>query len=318
MTEEEKRKKRSERLKSYAVILLIFLVILPSCICILLAVQVVGLRSDIKELKKDVQSWKSESGLSASVDNFIAGNDVELSEEDVTADIESLENKLVWDDTEQNTMNWNSDSEIRRVYLTFDDGPSSNTDKILDILNEYGVKATFFVCGKERYTEEYQRIVEEGHTLGMHSYSHKFREIYQSPEAFKADMEMLHDFLYEITGVDSRIIRFPGGSSNTICETKVMQDLIDYLSQEGITYFDWNVSSGDASSNYVSSQQIAQNVLDNIERFHSVVILMHDSSVKDTTVEALPIIIEKILESENTVLLPITEDTTPIQHVQAN
>ena len=318
MTEEEKRKKRSERLKSYAVILLIFLVIVPSCICILLALQVVGLRSDIKELKRDVQAWKSESELTALVDNYVTENGAELSEDNASADIAALENKLVWDETEQNTLDWNSDSEIRRVYLTFDDGPSSNTDKILDILNEYGVKATFFVCGKEGYTEEYQRIVEEGHTLGMHSYSHKFREIYKSSEAFKEDMEMLHDFLYEITGVDSRIMRFPGGSSNTICGTEVMQDLIEYLSQEGITYFDWNVSSGDAASNYVSSQQIAQNVLNNIERFHSVVILMHDSSVKDTTVEALPIIIEKILESENTVLLPITEDTAPIQHVQAN
>lgn len=318
MTEEEKRRRRSERLKSYAVILLILLVILPSCVSILLAVEVAGLRSDIKKLQKDVGAWEEQSILAASADNAVSEQSIEASEADATADIIALENKLVWDDVEQNVQDWNSDSEIRRVYLTFDDGPSSNTDKILDILNEYGVKATFFVCGKERYTEEYQRIVKEGHTLGMHSYSHKFREIYQSPETFKADMEMLHDFLYEVTGVDSRIIRFPGGSSNTICDTAVMQELIDNLSQEGLTYFDWNVSSGDAASNYISAQQIASNVLDNVERFGSVVVLMHDSAVKDTTVEALPIIIEKILESENTVLLPITEDTTPIQHVQAN
>ena len=318
MTEEEKRRKRSERLKSYAVILLLLLIIVPSSVSIILAVQVSGLRSDIRELQKDVQLWKTQDVQNASVDNISSDNSMELSEEDATADIVALENRIVWDDAEQNAESWNSDSGIRRVYLTFDDGPSSNTDKILDILNEYGVKATFFVCGNERYAEEYQRIVEEGHTLGMHSYSHKFREIYQSPEAFKEDMDTLHDYLYEVTGIDSRIVRFPGGSSNTICETDVMQELIDNLSQQGMTYFDWNVSSGDAASGYVSAEKIARNVLDNVSKYNSVIILMHDAASKNTTVEALPIIIEAILEAEDTVLLPITEDTTPIQHVQAN
>ena len=318
MTEEEKRRKRSERLKSYAVILLLLLIIVPSSVSIILAVQVSGLRSDIKELQKDVQLWKSQDVQNASVENILSENPMELSEEDATADIVALENKIVWDDTEQNAESWNSDSGIRRVYLTFDDGPSSNTDKILDILNEYGVKATFFVCGNERYTQEYQRIVEEGHTLGMHSYSHKFREIYQSTEAFKEDMDMLHDYLYEVTGVDSKIVRFPGGSSNTICEKDVMQELIDYLLEEGMTYYDWNVSSGDAASSYVSAERIARNVLNNVWKYDSVIILMHDAANKDTTVEALPIIIEEILEAEDTVLLPITEDTTPIQHVQAD
>lgn len=318
MTEEEKRRKRSERLKSYAVILLLLLIIVPSSVSIILAVQVSGLRSDIKELQKDVQLWKTQDVQNASVDNISSDNSMELSEEDATADIVALENRIVWDDAEQNAESWNSDSGIRRVYLTFDDGPSSNTDKILDILNEYGVKATFFVCGKERYTQEYQRIVEEGHALGMHSYSHKFREIYQSTEAFKEDMDMLHDYLYEVTGVDSKIVRFPGGSSNTICEKDVMQELIDYLLEEGMTYYDWNVSSGDAASSYVSAERIARNVLNNVWKYDSVIILMHDAANKDTTVEALPIIIKEILEAEDTVLLPITEDTTPIQHVQAD
>ena len=94
-----------------------------------------------------------------------------------------------------------------------------------------------------------------------------------------------------------------------------MKELIGYLTQEGITYFDWSVSSGDASSNYISASKIAENVLNNVWKYDSVVILMHDSAAKDTTVEALPMIIEKILESENTVLLPISEDTIPIQHV---
>lgn len=317
MAGEDKQQKYSGAWKRFAVILLLLLVLIPSSFSVILMFQITGLRNDVNELQSEVRMWKSDSSQEGYVETALT-EDAELSADEATADIIELENKLVWDDIGQNAQNWSSASEIRRVYLTFDDGPSSNTDKILDILNEYGVKATFFVCGKERYMEEYQRIVKEGHTLGMHSYSHKFQEIYHSTEAFVEDMDRLHDYLYEVTGVDSNIVRFPGGSSNTICEKDVMQDLISYLAQEGMRYFDWNVSSGDATNSYISAEQIAKNVLDNVWKYDSVIVLMHDASNKDTTVEALPIIIEKILESENTVLLPITEDTTPIQHVQAH
>lgn len=317
MAGEDKQQKHSGVWKRFAVILLLLLVLIPSSFSVILMFQIMGLRNDVNELQSEVRMWKSDSSQKGYVETALT-EDAELSEDEATADIIELENKLVWDDIGQNAQDWSSASGIRRVYLTFDDGPSSNTDKILDILDEYGVKATFFVCGKERYMEEYQRIVKEGHTLGMHSYSHKFREIYHSTEAFVEDMDRLHDYLYEVTGVDSNIVRFPGGSSNTICEKDVMQELISYLAQEGMPYFDWNVSSGDATSSYISAEQIAENVLDNVWRYDSVIVLMHDASNKDTTVEALPIIIEKILESENTVLLPITEDTTPIQHVQAH
>lgn len=318
MAEEYEQQKNSTKWKRCAIILLLLLVLIPSSLSVILMFQMTGLRKDIRELQNEVCMWNGESEQKAYIESMQLEDAIELSDVEATADIIALENKLVWDDIEQNAQKWSSSSGIRRVYLTFDDGPSSNTDKILDILNEYGVKATFFVCGNERYMEEYQRIVKEGHTLGMHSYSHKFREIYQSPEAFAEDMNRLHDYLYEVTGVESNIVRFPGGSSNTICENDVMQNLIAYLAQEEIPYFDWNVSSGDAASSYISAERIAKNVLDNVWKYDSVIVLLHDASGKDTTVEALPMIIEKILESEDTVLLPITEDTTPIQHVQAN
>ena len=101
------------------------------------------------------------------------------------------------------------DGTVRKVYLTFDDGPSGNTSRILDILAEYDVKATFFVVGKEeeQYQELYKRIVDEGHTLGMHSYSHKYDEIYQSVDSFAQDMSKLQEFLYETTGVWCQIGR---------------------------------------------------------------------------------------------------------------
>lgn len=211
-----------------------------------------------------------------------------------------------------------SDTEdgIRKVYLTFDDGPSSNTGKILDILAEYDVKATFFVVGKEeeRYQPLYNRIVDEGHTLAMHSYSHKYHEIYQSKESYVEDLTKLQEFLYETTGVWCRYCRFPGGSSNTVSKVD-MHELIAYLDEQDMTYFDWNIVSGDASNSYISPGDIIRNCTRKIGEFDEVIILMHDAAEKDSTVEALPGLIEQIQAMEDTKILPITDDTEPIHHI---
>ena len=202
------------------------------------------------------------------------------------------------------------------VYLTFDDGPSAETDRILDILKEYNVKATFFVIGKtdENSVKAYQRIVEEGHTLGMHSYSHQYAQVYASQEAFEDDLTSLQDYLFSITGMESTFYRFPGGSSNKVSKIP-MSDLIQCLKERNITYFDWNVSSGDASGTQLSSQTIINNVMNGSNGLHkNYVVLFHDSAAKKTTVDALPEIIEQILAMEHTQILPITGDTEPVQH----
>lgn len=215
--------------------------------------------------------------------------------------------------------NVSADGTVRKVYLTFDDGPSSNTSRILDILAEYDVKATFFVVGKEeeQYQELYKRIVDEGHTLGMHSYSHKYDEIYQSVDSFAQDMSKLQEFLYETTGVWCRYCRFPGGSSNTVSRVD-MYDLIAYLDEQDITYFDWNIASGDASNSYISKEAIISNCISTLPQYQESIILMHDASNKNTTVEALPVLIEQIQAMDNTVIVPITEDTEPIQHISSD
>lgn len=304
-----KRQRRVQRLKRLIVIMLVMVFVIPVTISIVLAVQLHGLGKQVNELQAEIASMQ----IQLEEQKVNAADSQELTEEEVSADVQTLENQNVWSESSGTTP---ADSGIHKVYLTFDDGPSANTDQILDILDEYGVKATFFVVGKEGYNDQYRRIVEEGHTLGMHSYSHVYRDIYESVEAYGQDLEKLHTYLYELTGVDSRIVRLPGGSSNTVSKDKI-QDIIAYLGQQGMTYYDWNVSSGDAASGYVSTQQIADNVLNHVSEHHTSIVLMHDASGKNTTVEALPIILEKILESDNMVLLPITEDTVPIQHVQA-
>lgn len=204
----------------------------------------------------------------------------------------------------------------RKVYLTFDDGPSSNTGRILDILAEYDVKATFFVVGKteEKYQSLYKRIVEEGHTLAMHSYSHKYNEIYQSRESYVEDLTKLQEFLYETTGVWCRYCRFPGGSSNTVSRVD-MHELIEYLEGQDMTYFDWNVSSGDASSAYISPEMVVRNSTARLSEFQEAIILLHDAADKDSTVQALPELIERIQAMEDTTIVPITDETEPIHHI---
>ncbi|MBQ7920856.1 MAG: polysaccharide deacetylase [Lachnospiraceae bacterium] len=208
-------------------------------------------------------------------------------------------------------------STSRKVYLTFDDGPSVYTAEILDILDEYDVKATFFVLGKDDSAsiELIQDIYERGHTVGMHSYSHKYNEIYASKEAFIEDYQKIYTFLRDKVGVESFCYRFPGGSSNTISSIDMME-FADYLEEQRVTYYDWNISSGDGSSTALTVEQLKENVLKDMAGYRTAVVLLHDSGDKRSTVDALPEIIEAILAMEDTEILPIVEDTVPVQHVQ--
>ena len=200
----------------------------------------------------------------------------------------------------------------KRAYLTFDDGPSENTDAILDILAENNVKATFFVIGKgEEYYDTYRRIVDEGHTLGLHSYSHVYSEIYASEEDFINDIENLRNLLYDVTGVNSKYYRFPGGSTNTVTSVPI-ESLIEYLDEAGITYFDWNALSGDAVTEGLSPEQLVQNILKDALKYDDTVILMHDLDSCDETVESLQLLIDRLTE-EGYEILPIDENAPLIR-----
>lgn len=188
----------------------------------------------------------------------------------------------------------------KRAYLTFDDGPSANTAKILDILKEYDIKATFFVIGSETEANKklYKRIVEEGHAIGNHTYTHNYSKIYKSVEAFMEDLKKLEDLLDEVAGVRPNIIRFPGGSKNGVSTraggSNLMNNLIAHLKEEGYQYFDWNVSSKDASAVTQDKKIIINSVLEGVQGKKDAIILFHDNAPKTTTVQALPEIIESL------------------------
>lgn len=200
------------------------------------------------------------------------------------------------------------------VYLTFDDGPSKYTDEVLDILDEFGVKATFFVVKMDDSEDAYRRIVNEGHTLGIHSYTHVYSTIYADKTSFATDVKDMQDFLYDITGQKASFYRFPGGSSNQVSKVD-KNELFDVLSEDGLVYYDWNVTSQDATGKGISASRIVENVIAGVEKNDESVVLMHDASGKSSTVEALPIILERLTERDDVVILPITEGTKPVCHV---
>jgi len=206
---------------------------------------------------------------------------------------------------------------IKRVYLTFDDGPSSNTEAILDLLAQYQVKATFFVVGdtSEEGKALYQRIVSEGHSIGVHSYSHKYGEIYASEEVFFDDFYLMSDYLYDVTGVRPDICRLPGGSSNTVSRIE-MSDVVNKLNEQGISCYDWNISGGDADGHDLTAEEIAENVLTGVDRFQTSIVLLHDGKDKNVTVEALRMILEELSTRDQLEIKPITEETPIILHIK--
>ena len=161
------------------------------------------------------------------------------------------------------------------IYLTFDDGPGSYTNKLLDILKKYNVKATFFLVKKGNISIA-SRMVAEGHSVGIHSISHDYDKIYASEEAFFADLYGMQKIIYDHTGVTTYLMRFPGGSSNKVSSFNpgIMTRLVKQVQAEGFQYFDWNVVSSDTSN--LTSKQIAQNVIKGIKTTSKAVVLQHD------------------------------------------
>lgn len=189
----------------------------------------------------------------------------------------------------------------RRVFLTFDDGPSPTTEKVLDILREEGVPATFFVIAADNnaeYLPLLQRTLAEGHQIALHSCSHSYKEIYKNPAAYWADLKALRAQLAPyVPGVDEiRWIRFPGGSTNTVSHkyggSSIMKSLKAQAEEKGYFYVDWNVCAQDAVGGHPSASEIYHNVVDGVGDKTVCVVLMHDTKATKTTAEALPDIID--------------------------
>ncbi len=182
-------------------------------------------------------------------------------------------------------------------YLTFDDGPSELTPELLETLDELNVKATFFVTGENSLEnpELLKTIADAGHTIGIHTYSHDYRTIYSSVEAYLADFEQIYSLILNATGTAPEIFRFPGGSVNSYNQPIYIQ-LVAELSRRGFVYYDWNASAQDAVVGTLSSETVSDNVLASAAEQSRLVVLMHDHADNHSMVEALPIIVDDLRE----------------------
>ncbi len=208
------------------------------------------------------------------------------------------------------------DAVQKTAYITFDDGPSKVTPAILDALKEANVKATFFVIGRtsEQDVATLRRIHEEGHSIGIHSYSHKYKEIYRSVEAYLEDFSEIEAWIYALTGEHPQIFRFPGGSNNSSAKKSLMVDIATEMTRRGYIYHDWNVIAHDDQKTIYSADQLYQNVVKSAKNKldRDLTLLFHDNSTRKTTAEALPKVIE-YFRSQGYVFEKITPETKPIQ-----
>lgn len=198
------------------------------------------------------------------------------------------------------------------IYLTFDDGPGAYTEQLLAVLRKYNVQVTFFVVGTGRL-DKLQEIVKDGHTIGLHANSHIYSKIYADEDAYFADLYALQKKVKACCGIESWILRFPGGSSNTVSRkysTGIMSLLTQSVQKAGFTYFDWNVDSDDAG-NAKTPDEVFCNVISGVKSRDIAVVLQHD--IKQYSVQAVEAIIVWGLEHGYT-FLPLTQNSSILHH----
>ena len=327
LTEQQRRRKRINLYKKIIIITIILIILLPTLLCVILFYRLNSLQKDFSELKAQIKA--SEQVAQAEPSSKSTGQSVSLNNNETSpAPVKPTESKKATEDetvleTEPTESAMDDSEDVRQqvadaleegrkvVYLTFDDGPCENTENLLDVLDSYDVKATFFVNGHQGFDEALCRIVNEGHTLALHTYTHEYEHVYKDVESFREEIVTLQDYLEDTTGFRPNIFRFPGGSSNSMTLVPVSV-YIDYLYENNLVYFDWNVSSGDGGPD-LSATQVYNNVMNGIAKNDVSVVLMHDATYRMTTFEAVPMIIESLQEMD-ALILPITDDTEPVHH----
>ena len=215
---------------------------------------------------------------------------------------------------------WNYDKPNghKTMYLTFDDGPSANTERVLDILDKYGCKATFFVTGQNPdYFPWIKEAYDRGHTIGLHSYSHDYASCYSSTDGFWKEFDEIGAVVKDQIGYVPCFIRFPGGASNTVSadySQGIMTELASQVHERGYQYYDWTLSCGDGSVH--TADELVYYGCEPTEE-ENVIYLAHDGTAKETTAEALPAIIE-YYQSQGYTFEAIDRSTMVYQHGISN
>ncbi len=300
--EERRRRKRMRKIKKYVRFFAAWGVLLLVIALIIVLIVSCATKARSSRNERNPQGQETEAGTDI---NGTDGADGETG----TADEETTEETTpettaaqVWDGVTAEEM-IEKGLATKVVFLTFDDGPSENTSRLLDILKKYDVKVTFFVVGwDESKFDMITREHEEGHTVAVHSLTHQYSLIYTADDVFWDDNAQMNDIIEARTGVRSDLMRFPGGASNHVSadyNDGIMTRLTEQALDRGYDYVDWSVSSGDGGATD-STAQIYENVISGIEAMDISVVLMHDSH--DYTVDAVEDIVVYCLDHGYTLL----------------
>lgn len=276
-----------------------------------------------QEVQNPTKIAKSETNTTTNTINNNTSTTNTTETQSKTTETKTNENK-----TQTNKISENKTDESKTTpsngksiaYLTFDDGPSSITHSVLDILKKYNVKATFFVINSGNYNKEtLQREVNEGHTIGLHAYDHNYAIAYKDDNSYLDGIDKLRAKVKADTGFDSHYIRFPGGSSNTISKRYskgIMSRITKTAKQRGYKYYDWNVDDDDAGRAR-TADDCYNNVIKELRPNRSNIVLMHDFGTNKKILEALPRIIE-YCQKNGYKMLPIDDNTPEIHHGISN
>jgi peptidoglycan/xylan/chitin deacetylase (PgdA/CDA1 family) len=206
------------------------------------------------------------------------------------------------------------------AYLTFDDGPSSLTPHLLDVLRENDVKATFFIAFMSEDSADkrawIKQIADAGHTVGVHSWSHDYDKIYANEDNFLEDFNKMKDVIKDATGIDPKVSRFPGGIGNSVSITasggeEIMPELVEDVENMGIKPFDWNAGGEDASTPYPTTEELVQAVLNDAKGHDTVIILLH-SERHQFSIDAVPEIVKQ-LRNQGYTFKTLTPDSPAVQ-----
>ena len=271
-----------------------------------------------QEVQNTTKITKSETNNTpAAIDNNTNTTNTTETQSKLTAN-KTNENKISENKTAESKTTTSNGKSI--AYLTFDDGPSSITNSVLDILKKYNVKATFFVINSGSYNKTtLQREVNEGHTIGLHAYDHNYAIAYKDDNSYLDGIDKLRAKVKADTGFDSHYIRFPGGSSNTISKRYskgIMSRITKTAKQRGYKYYDWNVDDDDAGRAR-TADDCYNNVVKELRPNRSNIVLMHDFGTNKKILDALPRIIEYCQKNGYT-MLPIDDNTPEIHHGISN
>ena len=264
-------------------------ILIPTTLSILFGVSLVQTKAELVKLQQSSQSPPPAAPGDASPNGSEPGETSQP--EDPRPEVPSYQ--ALYPDLYAQPVERNSVDIEKTIYLTFDDGPSERTAELLEVLERYDVKATFFVVNKgTEQAEQWMRdIVAAGHTLGIHTYSHDYNKIYASVEAYLEDFNAMYQVILEATGSAPQVFRFPGGSVNAY-NGATYRDIISEMVRRGFVYFDWNRQTGDAVRGDVPAETLVENALDRVDTMRRVFLLAHDNTRFTNVVEALPDIIE--------------------------